>query len=131
MLPVAPSYYFSWPTKENPDALYKFGSVWIEQGQKKTIIERQTYSLLDCLGDIGGLLDGLRLIVEVIIGSFTAFMMKAKLLIAVFHIVPSTTGLKEQLSTELARPARLSGLALILSFFGLNKRRDKHSRMMD
>ena len=49
------------------------------------IIERQTYSMLDFLGDIGGLFDGLRYIFQIIIAPIVAFNWKAELLSALFR----------------------------------------------
>ena len=46
--------------------------------------ERQTYSLLEWLGDVGGLFDGLGVIARWIIGPFSAFAMKAEILSVIF-----------------------------------------------
>ena len=40
------------------------------------IIERKTYSLLEWLGDVGGLYDGLMLIFNILIGPITAYRLK-------------------------------------------------------
>lgn len=72
-----PSIADVWPTKENPTSLYKFGSIWLELGQRQTIIERKTYSLLEFLGDVGGLWDGLTLLFDIIIQPIASLKMKA------------------------------------------------------
>ena len=56
------------PSKEredlliNPNGLYRFGSVTIVPHPSTTILSRQTYSLLEWLGDVGGLNDSLYII---------------------------------------------------------------------
>ena len=42
-------------------------------------INRKTDSLLDWLGDWGGLLDGLHFIADILISPLSAYMMKSKL----------------------------------------------------
>lgn len=60
---MLPSTYDDWPVKDvAPDGKYKFSSVALYFGQDQTVIERQTYSMLEWLGDIGGLSDALRII---------------------------------------------------------------------
>lgn len=73
-----------WPTKDDPDHFYKFSSFWIERGSKATTIERETYSALEWLGDIGGLYDGLLIIGSTIANPFAILTLKAKLLAWVF-----------------------------------------------
>ena len=46
---------------------------------------RQTYSVLDFLGDLGGLLDALRLIGEAFIAPFSQFALKVTLMASVFY----------------------------------------------
>ena len=69
------SDYSEWPTKEDP-SLYKFNGVWLELSKEKVIIERQTYSLLEWLGDVGGLFDGLHIIFGQLLKPFALFSMK-------------------------------------------------------
>ena len=45
------------------------------------MIERQTYSLLDLLGDVGGLFDALKLIGGVLMFPFVQFSLRMTLLI--------------------------------------------------
>ena len=44
-----------------------------------TTIERQTYSILDWLGDVGGLLDGLKIIGSLLIAPIASFTMRVEL----------------------------------------------------
>ena len=67
---------FTWPTRDNPESFYKFSSFWIEQGQKQVSIERSTYGLLEWLGDVGGLFDGLLIIGSSLVGPFAALSMQ-------------------------------------------------------
>ena len=48
--------------------------------QDVTIIERSTYTMLEWLGDIGGLFDALAIIGRVLIAPVAAISMQAKLL---------------------------------------------------
>ena len=61
------------PSEEDPNARYK--SVSLEVNLNKDIIQinRQTYSLLDFLGDIGGLLDALTIIGEIVLLPFVSY----------------------------------------------------------
>ena len=48
---------------EKPDGFYKMGSCEVIINNSKMLMNRETYSLLDWLGDVGGLNDALKLIV--------------------------------------------------------------------
>ena len=52
--PPKPSSWNVYPTKEEPLGIFKYGSIEINLRQDIIIWTRQTYSLLDCLGDLGG-----------------------------------------------------------------------------
>jgi len=60
------------PTEEAPDNKYLFTSLYIGQGKDLLTINRQTYSLLDWFGDWGGLLDGLRLVAQVLVSPISS-----------------------------------------------------------
>ena len=64
--------------------MFKINSYWIELDTSLTKIERQTYGFLDWLGDVGGLLDGLRIIGSVLVAPIAAFSLRIELLAAVF-----------------------------------------------
>ena len=57
-----PSSFNKWPTEEEPDNRYKISSVLITLDSTISQIERETYSSLEWLGDIGGLYDAMLLI---------------------------------------------------------------------
>ena len=83
----------------------------IEQGQNKTYIERVTYSLLEWLGDIGGLHDALLTIGGALCGPIAAFMMKNEILEHAFRIPPESGVIKSepkvQMGTKSQLPTRL------------------------
>ena len=74
----------TWPTKEDPANYYKFSSFWIERGSETTTIERETYSALEWIGDIGGLYDGFLIMGNTVAGPLAAITLKAKLIAWLF-----------------------------------------------
>ena len=69
-----------WPVKGTDIGHYKITSLSPMISQHFQVIERQTYSVLEWLGDVGGLFDMLGLIGGTIIGPLAAFSLKAELL---------------------------------------------------
>ena len=59
-------------------------SMWLIMDMEKKIMERSTYSFLDWLGDVGGLFDGLKLIILQLIYPFITFVMNSKILTQLF-----------------------------------------------
>ena len=55
------------------------------------VTERQTYNLLEYLGDIGGLFDALRYMGIFILGPFVSFSLQSKLLNSLFRFVSSVS----------------------------------------
>ena len=70
--------------------------VYFEYGKSQTTIERKTYSILELLGDVGGLLDGLKLIGGFLVTPIVTFALKVKLMAGGFKLV----GAKEALVSE-------------------------------
>ena len=66
------------PTDEQPDNKYKFVSLNFQQGKDLRVVNRSYFSLLEWLGDWGGLLDALFLLAEFLIAPFSAFALKVK-----------------------------------------------------
>ena len=60
--------------------IYKFNSYFFQISEESTTIERSTYSLLDWLGDVGGLFDGLKLILSSMVVSISSFAIRNELL---------------------------------------------------
>ena len=84
-----PSAWRKFPTKENPNSRYKFSSISLRVSPDLIVIERQTYSLLEWLGDVGGLFDALIIIGGYIVGPISAFTLKATLLSRIFRFTQS------------------------------------------
>ena len=72
-----PSMFNKWPTEDEPDNIYQFGSFVLMQGQDLTLIDRHTYSGLEWLGDVGGLFGALQAIGLLLVGPISAFNLKA------------------------------------------------------
>ena len=64
-----------WPTKEQ-DSVFRFNTLWLEMSQDQISIERETYSLLDLLSSIGGLFDGLLLLMRYLMAPVSSFIMR-------------------------------------------------------
>ena len=74
-----PSAFSIWPTKEAP-TVYKYNALYLELRPDYQIIERQTYHLLEWIGDVGGLFDGLVYIFKIIVKPFSLFAVQAEVL---------------------------------------------------
>ncbi len=79
-----PSSWSVFPTTENPTAKYKFTSLSLYVSADMEVTERDTYSLLEWLGDVGGLIDAMRYLGYIMITPITAFNMKIDLLTQIF-----------------------------------------------
>ena len=62
----------------------KYAAIKIELDNSIQIHSRQTYSLLDFLGDLGGLFDALRLIAAALVSPFSALALKVSILSSLF-----------------------------------------------
>ena len=67
------SSWNTFPTTENPSSRYKYISVELNMSLESQIYSRQTYSLLDYLGDLGGLADALLKLGALIVAPFATF----------------------------------------------------------
>ena len=87
VIPLKPqiSSWDAFPTPENPGSRYKFTSVEVNFSQNLKTIYRQTYSMLDWLGDVGGLYDALLLIMQFITLPISTFALRSKLLSSLFR----------------------------------------------
>ena len=94
-LPVA-SAWNKFPTLEDPLSRYKFTSVEVNFSPDQQLVTRQTYSILDWLGDMGGLLDALYLIGMIIMSPISNFALKTELLSSMFRYRGSEEGLKSR-----------------------------------
>ena len=74
------SSYGDWPSRANPDAHYKFVGFWTELSQSLITTERKTYSILEWVGDVGGLYDGLLVIGSNLIAPITTLILRFALI---------------------------------------------------
>lgn len=65
--------------------MYKFGSFEINLSQDRTSWHRSTYSLLDYLGDLGGLINALRHSCAILVAPMASFTVKRQLMQSVFY----------------------------------------------
>lgn len=91
MTPPQPSSWIYYPTAENPSTRFKFVSIEINFNLDQMMWTRQTYSLLDWLGDLGGLYDALLHICAVFISPVSAFTLHTTLLTSFFRFKEKTT----------------------------------------
>lgn len=66
---------------------YKYTSIAFLLSPDVTLIERETYSLLEWLGDIGGLFDALKTIGGAIVGPFASYTLSTEILSSIFKSV--------------------------------------------
>ena len=85
----APSSMSKWPSDRESESKYKVVSSYVTLSMDQNVIERQTYSVLEWLGDVGGLYDMLGLIGGALIGPLAAFSLKAELLTQAFRYTAS------------------------------------------
>ena len=57
-------------------------------------IRRKTDSILDWLGDWGGLYDGLNLIADFLVANYSTFILNSKLAFLIVKSLPSDSGVK-------------------------------------
>ena len=91
-----PSAWNKFPTKEDPFKKYKFTSLEVNLSLDKLVVNRETYSLLDWLGDLGGLFDAIRFMCRFIIYPVSSFNLSATLMSKLFRQRPSDLALKRK-----------------------------------
>ena len=77
---VVPSFWNKFPSEKEPENRYKFVSINVNQDKDLKTVYRTTYSLLDWMGDIGGLYDALVVIGSILVKPFASIAVKGKLL---------------------------------------------------
>lgn len=72
---------------ENPKGKYKYGSIEIGWADEKEFVQRNSYSLLDMLGDIGGLSELLKTVGHIILSlsGFKSFKLSSFVLTRLFR----------------------------------------------
>ena len=79
-----PSSWTNFPTKEEPENYFKYASFDIDLCQDIIKWNRQTYSVLDFLGDIGGLFEALQYMGTAVVAPFSSFALKVSLMVGLF-----------------------------------------------
>ena len=98
-----PSGFTTFPTKEKPDTLYKFSGFVLSVSLDMLITERETYGVLEWLGDIGGLFDALRYIGYLLIAPIASYHLKTELLSSIFN--------KQKTQRSAPTPATITDLS--------------------
>ena len=83
---TTPSSWIYFPTEQYPSSKFKYTSMEIKMSLDLVTWTRQSYSLLDWLGDLGGLFDALWYIAHFIVKPASAFMLQATLLVTFFRL---------------------------------------------
>ena len=86
-----PSAWLYWPTVDQPSNRYKYISVEFNLSLNQMVWTRQTYHLLDWLGDLGGLLDILYYIGRVLVEPIARFTLQSTLMVSLFRFKQGKT----------------------------------------
>ena len=78
------SEFTVWPTRDNPDVPFRFNSFFLEIDQEMTVIERQTYSALELVGDVGGLVDGLYYLMALFVAPVSTMVRRTQIIEPIF-----------------------------------------------
>ena len=89
---------------ENPFGTYAFASAYFVPGSIVETTTRQTYSILDWLGDIGGLHDILVLIVQLFLNSYQGFFQASLLLTNLFRFLPGLGKTEDSQNPDPPKP---------------------------
>ena len=90
------STWTKFPSEEDPFAEYKFLSFSLERDFDVEKTSRQTYSILDWLGDIGGLRDALKNLLEVLLIPLVNKAYKITVVSTLFRFRPQKPDSKPQ-----------------------------------
>lgn len=73
---------------EKPNGQYKFTSMEVNLKLQEKVIMRDTYDFLSFIGDVGGLADGLLMLVSFLLSPYTSFTLRSYLLTGLFRRLP-------------------------------------------
>ena len=79
------SSWINFPTAEKPSDKFKYISVEFNMSADHNVINRQTYSILDWMGDMGGLVDAFFILGQLLISPVSSFALHSKLLSSMFR----------------------------------------------
>ena len=95
-----PSAWNKFPTKENPSHRYKYTSIEVNYSLDREMINRQTYSFLDWLGDMGGLLDSLYILSGLVVYPVAQFALRTQLMSKIFRYRGSDASLQKMTNSS-------------------------------
>ena len=79
-LPLMASPMTDWSSQ------YQFASIFLQLGQDLQVTERSTYSVLDLLGDVGGLFDALRIMGSFLVLPFASTALGSSLMLRILSL---------------------------------------------
>ena len=94
------SAWSQFPTTQNPDNLYKYASFEINLNKDLLQTNRQTYSLLDLLGDCGGLMDILIFIGAIFVNPISIYAARSVIATLLVSLLPSNAKDKKKKSSR-------------------------------
>ena len=86
MSQALPSSWIYWPTAEHPSKKYKYVGIEINFHLDQKVVTRQTYSILDWLGDLGGLYDAIYYIFYILLKPISAFALNSTIMTSFFRL---------------------------------------------
>ena len=84
-----PSAWNTFPTPENPGAKFKYVGIDIWLSPNLKLWTRETYAILDYLGDLGGLYDALYILLNIVAAPIATYRFQSSLLSDSFEIAQS------------------------------------------
>ena len=84
-----PSAWINFPDANNTSARYKYLSSEFKVSIDRQNFSRETYSFLDWLGDLGGLIDALIIVTNYIVAPFAGYRLQAALTSSLFRFIES------------------------------------------
>ena len=94
-----PSSWNEFPTAQSKSTKFKYASIEWNYDHNLFHWQRQTYSLLDWLGDLGGLFDALWYVVSLIVRPASAFVLQT-ILLTFFRIQDRKQAKKDENATQ-------------------------------
>ena len=107
--------FSSWddfPTDDNPNGRYKYFSVHIELSKAEVRANRETYSFLDWLGDVGGLHDGMFLLGSIFVSPISSWALQSRLVSTIVKQAPNNKILRRMHSRASSGDVRLADTLL-------------------
>lgn len=102
---ITPLYsaWTSFPSPTNPNGLYKYASFEVNLNKDLHQTNRQTYSILDLLGDCGGLMDILFAMGDFLINPFSIYAARSTIATLLVSLIPTEEKVKAIKDTPIRR----------------------------